>query len=35
MVIGPTVLSGGERIAVCEDPQRAAFALRERGDVAR
>ncbi|BDG04739.1 VOC family protein [Anaeromyxobacter oryzae] len=29
VVLGPTMLPGGERIAVCEDPQGAAFALRE------
>jgi hypothetical protein len=29
LVIGPIVLPGGERIAVCEDPQGAAFALRQ------
>lgn len=29
IVIGPMVLPGGERIAVCDDPQGAAFALRE------
>lgn len=29
LVIGPFVLPGGERIAVCDDPQGAAFALRE------
>jgi predicted enzyme related to lactoylglutathione lyase len=29
VVIGPTVLPGGHRIAVCDDPQGAAFALRE------
>jgi predicted enzyme related to lactoylglutathione lyase len=29
VVIGPIVLPGGERIAVCDDPQGAAFALRE------
>lgn len=28
--IGPIVLPGGERIAVCDDPQGAAFALLER-----
>lgn len=28
-VIGPMVLPGGQRIAVCDDPQGAAFALRE------
>jgi uncharacterized protein len=29
VVIGPMVLPGGERLAVCDDPQGAAFALRE------
>jgi predicted enzyme related to lactoylglutathione lyase len=29
LVIGPMVLPGGERIAVCDDPQGAAFTLRE------
>ena len=29
VVIGPIELPNGDRIAVCEDPQRAAFALRE------
>ncbi|OJH34847.1 VOC family protein [Cystobacter ferrugineus] len=29
VVIGPMELPNGDRIAVCEDPQRAAFALRE------
>jgi uncharacterized protein len=29
VVIGPTVLPSGERIAVCDDPQGAAFGLRE------
>lgn len=29
LVIGPIVLPGGDRIAVCDDPQGAAFALRE------
>jgi predicted enzyme related to lactoylglutathione lyase len=29
LVLGPTLLPSGERIAVCEDPQGAAFALRE------
>ncbi|MBZ4336310.1 hypothetical protein NR800_05645 [Corallococcus interemptor] len=28
-VVGPMELPNGDRIAVCEDPQRAAFALRE------
>jgi predicted enzyme related to lactoylglutathione lyase len=30
VVLGPTVLPSGERICVCDDPQGAAFALRER-----
>jgi predicted enzyme related to lactoylglutathione lyase len=30
LVIGPLVLPGGDRVAVCDDPQGAAFALRER-----
>ena len=30
LVLGPFVLPGGERLAVCDDPQGAAFALRER-----
>jgi uncharacterized protein len=29
LVLEPTVLPGGERIAVCDDPQGAAFALQE------
>jgi hypothetical protein len=29
LVLGPTLLPSGERIAVCEDPHGAAFALRE------
>jgi uncharacterized protein len=29
VVMGPTVLPGGDRVAVCDDPQGAAFALRE------
>ncbi|WP_437683940.1 VOC family protein [Sorangium sp. So ce131] len=29
LVVGPTVLPDGSRVAVCEDPQRGAFALRE------
>ena len=29
LVLGPTLLPSGVRIAVCEDPQGAAFALRE------
>lgn len=29
LVLGPTELPGGERLAVCDDPQGAAFALRE------
>lgn len=28
--LGVTLLSGGDRIAACEDAQRAAFALRQR-----
>lgn len=28
-VIGPMELPGGERVAVCDDPQGAAFALQE------
>jgi predicted enzyme related to lactoylglutathione lyase len=31
LVVGPVVEVGGHRIAVCDDPQGAAFALRERG----
>lgn len=29
VVIGPIVLPGGDRIAICDDPQGAAFALRD------
>lgn len=29
IVMGPIELPGGERLAVCDDPQGAAFALRE------
>lgn len=29
VVAGPTELPGGDRLAVCDDPQGAAFALRE------
>ena len=29
VVLGPFTLPGGERIAVCDDPQGAAFAIRE------
>lgn len=29
-VIGPFLLPGGDRIAVCDDPQGAAFGLYER-----
>ncbi len=29
VVIGPIVLPGGDRIAACDDPQGAAFAVRE------
>jgi len=29
VVFGPTIVPGGHRIAVCDDPQGAAFALRE------
>lgn len=29
LVIGPTELPGGVRVAACEDPQGGAFALRE------
>lgn len=29
VVLGPFTLLGGDRIAVCDDPQGAAFALRE------
>jgi predicted enzyme related to lactoylglutathione lyase len=30
-VVGPFALAGGQRVAVCEDPQGAAFALRAGG----
>lgn len=30
LVLDPILLSGGERLFVCDDPQGAAFALRER-----
>jgi uncharacterized protein len=30
LVVGPTALPGGGRGAMCEDPHRAAFVLRER-----
>lgn len=30
LVIGPLTLPDGEQVAVCDDPQGAAFALRER-----
>jgi predicted enzyme related to lactoylglutathione lyase len=30
VVLDPVVLPGGERLFVCDDPQGAAFALRER-----
>lgn len=30
VVSGPHTLPGGDRLAVCDDPQGAAFALRER-----
>lgn len=30
VAIGPTVLANGDRVAVCEDPQGAAFALHGR-----
>ncbi len=30
LAIGPLALPGGDRIAVCDDPQGGAFALRER-----
>ena len=29
VVIGPIVLPNGDKIAICDDPQGAAFALRE------
>lgn len=28
LVLGPFALPGGDRVAVCDDPQGAAFALR-------
>lgn len=31
IVIGPITLPSGDRIAVCDDPQGAAFAIREAG----
>lgn len=34
VALDPIVLPGGERIGVCEDPQGAAFALRERKQIA-
>jgi predicted enzyme related to lactoylglutathione lyase len=30
LVLDPVVAPSGERICVCDDPQGAAFALRER-----
>jgi uncharacterized protein len=31
-VIGPITLPGGERIAICDDPQGAAFAIQDAGE---
>jgi predicted enzyme related to lactoylglutathione lyase len=31
VIVGPFVLPDGERVVVCDDPQGAAFALREQG----
>lgn len=31
VVVGPMTLPSGERLAVCDDPQGAAFALRDEG----
>lgn len=33
VVIGPTSLPSGDRVAMCEDPQRAAFVLHERAET--
>ncbi len=34
VVVGPTRLPGGDVVAMCEDPQRGAFALRQAGPPA-
>jgi len=33
IVLDPVLLPGGGRLFVCDDPQGAAFALRERGPI--
>jgi len=35
VVLGPTVLPGGARVAVCDDPQGAAFGLIEPHDASK
>ena len=35
VVIGPTALPDGRRVAVCEDPQGAAFAMMEPAALSR